>query len=455
MRLAIIVPYRDRRDELDVFLPHMVKFLSNKQIYYKIFIAEQSDDRPFNYGKLCNAIVNEIKEDFDYFCFHDIDLLPKNDDSEYYYVDQPTQIFGFREGEGSDLPYEEFFGGVTLFPKELFEKVNGFSNDYWGKGYVDMDMLFRCTQNNIKLQKRYAYSTNEIFKSDLKRRKIKRVGSVLRLPPKSIFMCQNSNHLDSDFTVSFFYREMITSLNKNTIFKTNNGWDFQIFSIDNQIIVQIVNTIGMMFQVEIKDVNLAELNNYVITHNKSKKLILIYCNGKLIDNIIYNGSIDMSNKTILIGDVDNLNEFAIYDFKLFSKCLDEYDVRKEYYYGIDSDWVDLRKPCLFQQNSLFLDMTGSIWQIGGVIDLDCSVDIKNPPITYLPNRKNGQFGITGLKFENLIDTFDPDIIENKLTFLDLIDGKIDTKKFGLNSIKYTKLNNVEFDNNTEWYKIVT
>jgi hypothetical protein len=455
MRLALIVPYRDRRDELDVFLPHMVEFLSNKQIDYKIFIAEQSDDRPFNYGKLCNAIVNEIKEDFDYFCFHDIDLLPKNDDSEYYYVDQPTQIFGFREDEGSDLPYEEFFGGVTLFPKELFEKVNGFSNDYWGKGYVDMDMLFRCTQNNIKLQKRYAYSTNEIFKSDLKRRKIKRVGSVLRLSPKSIFMCQNSNHLDSDFTVSFFYREMFTPLNKNTMFKTNNGWDFQIFSNDNQIIVQLFNTIGTMFQVEIKDIDLAELNNYVITHNKSKKLISIYCNSKLIDNITYSGSINMSNKTILIGDVDNMNEFAIHDFKLFSKCLDEYDVRKEYYYGIDPDWLDLRKPCLFQQNSLFLDMTGSMWQIGGVIDLDCLIDIKTPPATYLPNRKNGQFDITGLKFENLLDTYDPDIIENKLTYLDLVDGKIDTKKFGLNSIKYTKLNNVEFDKYTEWYKIVT
>lgn len=100
-------------------------------------------------------------------------------------------------------------------------------------------------------------------------------------------------------------------------------------------------------------------------------------------------------------------------------------------------------------------MTGSMWQIGGMIDLDCLIDIKTPPTTYLPNRKSGQFDITGLKFENLLDTYDPDIIENKLTYLDLIDGKIDTKKFGLNSIKYTKLNNVEFDKYTEWYKIVT
>ena len=63
--------------------------------------------------------------------------------------------------------------------------------------------------------------------------------------------------------------------------------------------------------------------------------------------------------------------------------------------------------------------------------------------------------MVGFKFEELVNTYDPDIIENKLTYLDLLDGKINTEKFGLNSIKYTKLNNTEFDNNTEWYKIVT
>ena len=52
MKLAIIVPYRDRREDLDVFIPHMEKFLDNKQLDYKIFVAEQSDDRPFNYGKI-------------------------------------------------------------------------------------------------------------------------------------------------------------------------------------------------------------------------------------------------------------------------------------------------------------------------------------------------------------------------------------------------------------------
>ena len=41
-KVGIIVPYRDRRDELDVFLPHMEEFLENKNIDYKIFSVDSN-----------------------------------------------------------------------------------------------------------------------------------------------------------------------------------------------------------------------------------------------------------------------------------------------------------------------------------------------------------------------------------------------------------------------------
>jgi len=47
-KLAIIVPYRDRRDHLDIFIPHIQEFLNNKNIDYKIYVIEQSDDKPCN-----------------------------------------------------------------------------------------------------------------------------------------------------------------------------------------------------------------------------------------------------------------------------------------------------------------------------------------------------------------------------------------------------------------------
>ena len=46
-RLAIIVPYRDRRKQLDIFIPHMNSFLEEKGIDYQIIVAEQRDDPQF------------------------------------------------------------------------------------------------------------------------------------------------------------------------------------------------------------------------------------------------------------------------------------------------------------------------------------------------------------------------------------------------------------------------
>jgi hypothetical protein len=120
MKLAIIVPYRDRRDELDIFLPHMVSFLNNKQIEYIIYIVEQFDEKPFNYGKLCNIGVSETIEFADYYCFHDVNVLPLNDDADYSYKEVPTQLIFENENNESVLPYDKYFGGVVVISKEDF-----------------------------------------------------------------------------------------------------------------------------------------------------------------------------------------------------------------------------------------------------------------------------------------------------------------------------------------------
>ena len=92
-RLAIIVPYRDREEHLAQFVPHMDKFLSNKEIDYKIFVVEQGNDRPFNRGWLINVGYTIAKEQgFDYFCFHDVDMLPEDETCDYSWVDKPTHI---------------------------------------------------------------------------------------------------------------------------------------------------------------------------------------------------------------------------------------------------------------------------------------------------------------------------------------------------------------------------
>jgi len=113
-KLAIIVPYRDRQKQLDVFLPHMKKFLSRKaqrELYagvahkkisgkfesffplkdYDIFVIEQMDDYPFNRGMLINSCVKLISPEYDYFVFQDIDLLPINDNIHYGYEEHDAR----------------------------------------------------------------------------------------------------------------------------------------------------------------------------------------------------------------------------------------------------------------------------------------------------------------------------------------------------------------------------
>ena len=51
-----------------------------------------------------------------------------------------------------DLPYEQHFGGSILMNKKHYELVNGHSNEYWGLGYQDIDLLARMVVKNIPLR---------------------------------------------------------------------------------------------------------------------------------------------------------------------------------------------------------------------------------------------------------------------------------------------------------------
>jgi predicted glycosyltransferase involved in capsule biosynthesis len=139
--LSVIVPYRDRKEHLSVFVPYMEKFLISAEIDFKIFIIEQDNSRPFNRAKLLN-VGFDISKDFDYFVFHDVDMLPI--DSDYSYPDGPTHLATEVEQFGYKLPYPGYFGGVTIFDKSSFLKINGYSNEYWGWGAEDDDVLLRC-----------------------------------------------------------------------------------------------------------------------------------------------------------------------------------------------------------------------------------------------------------------------------------------------------------------------
>ena len=149
------------KKHLDIFIPHIHEFLKDKGIDYTIFVAEQTDDRPFNYGKLCNIVVKELPEEYTYFAFHDIDMLPMNDDCDYSWPDVPIHLATQVQSHGYKLPYPQYMGGVLVINREDFESANGYSNEYWGYGFEDLDLLFRLQESGAYLEK--FYDLNKVY----------------------------------------------------------------------------------------------------------------------------------------------------------------------------------------------------------------------------------------------------------------------------------------------------
>ena len=149
-KLTIVVPYRDREEHLFIFTKEMNKFLNG--INYDIVIVEQYDKKPFNRAKLLNIGFDYKKESSEYFCFHDIDMIPTEADYSYPYkpYHMATNVGQF----GGSSAYPTYYGGVNIFNKEDFIKINGYSNDFWGWGGEDDDLLNRVKKVGFDLYRR-------------------------------------------------------------------------------------------------------------------------------------------------------------------------------------------------------------------------------------------------------------------------------------------------------------
>lgn len=141
-KLGIIVPYRNRYQHLEAWTREVKHYLDSQDINYNIIVVEQDDATAFNRGMLCNiGFIHAVKRGCTYVVFHDVDMIPVTVD--YSPNNTPVHLFD------DQLPFDSYFGGMTMFPVEDFKKINGFSNMYWGWGYEDDDLRYRCALHNI------------------------------------------------------------------------------------------------------------------------------------------------------------------------------------------------------------------------------------------------------------------------------------------------------------------
>jgi hypothetical protein len=156
-KLEIIVPYRDRAEDLAEFVPNVSKFLNHHGIRnYRITVVKQLLNAQFNRGKLLNVGFLESCNDSDYSVFHDVDVYPVIYDGKpvrgYELIEADgikvewhgVPNYHYHDGAWSILnPGKRSAGTICKIDNISYEAVNGHSNSFWGWGYEDNDLFYR------------------------------------------------------------------------------------------------------------------------------------------------------------------------------------------------------------------------------------------------------------------------------------------------------------------------
>jgi xylosylprotein 4-beta-galactosyltransferase len=156
--LCVLVPYKNRENELRKFAPFIDAYLNRQKIAHEIWILEQSDDdKKFNRGWLINVGFVLSQKKCDYLVMHDVDMLP-NATLPYIYPTQtstkekddcfqedpdeyrnncgfPVSMFN---GNHPIKWYNsaQFIGAVFLLTSQQFINADGFSTDFWVRKIV-------------------------------------------------------------------------------------------------------------------------------------------------------------------------------------------------------------------------------------------------------------------------------------------------------------------------------
>jgi hypothetical protein len=150
---AFIIPYRNRQAHLSLFIPTLTRYLAKQGFRnYHIYIVEQADSKPFNRAKLLNIGADIAKDTAMYYIFHDVDMRPK--DVDYRYSLNPCHIATKCSQFNYKMPYPDYFGGVTIFDKEVFYSINGYSNNFWGWGGEDDESVNRVKAKGLIVDRR-------------------------------------------------------------------------------------------------------------------------------------------------------------------------------------------------------------------------------------------------------------------------------------------------------------
>jgi len=130
--IAILVPYRNRKAYLDIFLREVPKYLerANGISDYVIYVAEQQSQDLFNLALSRNVAARAALDDgmFGYFVFHDVDVIP---------------VCGVDYGPRSfNVAWFLSAGSCKVMVTDLV-RANGYNPDFVGWGDEDVEFYHR------------------------------------------------------------------------------------------------------------------------------------------------------------------------------------------------------------------------------------------------------------------------------------------------------------------------
>jgi hypothetical protein len=463
-KLGVIVPYRDRYEHLQIFKNYITEHLNSKGIPFELIIVEQDGGSNFNRGKLLNIGFRYAKKlKCDYVVFHDVDMLPI--DVDYSYAEHPIHLATnfITDGDMKRTLFDDYFGGVTLFPISDFEKINGYSNDYWGWGFEDDDLLYRCKINNILLDKKEIKNIGGQTAA-LKFNGIDSyVKSNIQLnldQPITLFISffsdnpeYNLDILDDKFTVL-----SIPKINLNINYNSYKRYNFETNKVNKNFLY--INS-------EIKE---NYKTNIIITINPNSNTISMYQDGILVNtrNDYVIKKIDKNEFELLLG-VNRIvsgvlfNPFKGYinSFAIFNDVLSEnelVEISNNQYFGLTQNFGDynsshklmLYYDAKFIKSYKLIDLVGnSDGEING-----CEIvgyDFERSKIIEIPFRRNCTFKLLTHDENGYINNNWKDITTryNQLKFNNEVKvGYKDTTLDGLSNLHYQEHSHTHIKNQT-------
>jgi len=457
MKLGIIVPYRKRPGHLRKFRQSIKSYLKDQD--YELIVVEQNDDLPFNRGKLLNiGFQYAIRKNCDYVVFHDVDMLPK--DVDYSYSDVPIHLAnGFTNSDRE--VFDTYFGGVTLFPIDLFKKVNGYSNEYWGWGFEDDDLLMRLTEQNIFTDTK-TYDVPKLNTS----------GLYLH-GDYSYVKCPNIIELNKDFTlhISFKPEDIIPEYDKDfdeyCVFSIP-GWDTTIaYNSFNRYKFEYWDSKENCHQITSK-YSYPQYTNITITYDRSNRTLTMYQDGNLVEEqVLRRKFLDTNKLDFYLGIADNrggdrksfrgfINEFAYWNKPLqrneiqeihqsqgFSllNSYEQYNSSKNLKIYYDFKHIKLDEDYKYDTGKV-LNLVKNEYDAESYQSIPKTIqDIQSKTIS-IPARRQSKFEMINHKSEGYLEGGwkSESTRLNQIRFYNQVrNNETDLAKDGLSSLKYTKV----------------